>query len=405
MLLERLVEDAYALDNRQVAFRITNIAVVGVAALFVVLRYLARWRQGSQAGPDDYVITAALVLLLGNLATSMLMMHCGLGLHAPALSKEVLKRISEVLTGLWVPNSSIITFLGTIRVRGHLSSHWPVDEDLSPTTISSTFSTPTNEKRFLDNSMLHRDLDDLHGALILAAMPTYLQILGSVCHWSLPQYQNRLYCLRHTKYLNRYRYFDCTHQPNLAAEDLFRTKAAGVFHLSAGKLVSLPFVNRTNGIDKLDSVIFTSIYRFITLLRINPDDLPWTAIVACTWCIVESSAGIISACLPTLAPLVRRINFHPWRPRIAMTATNPKESSQLTIGSKRYSHRISADELAMRRESVVTGMESVPKVDPKYIMHCIDLERGPIEEVELYQPISHMEEIDVSEGFGLGVRR
>ncbi|RDW77989.1 hypothetical protein BP5796_05841 [Coleophoma crateriformis] len=372
MLLERLVEDAYALDNRLVAFRITNIAVVGVAALFVVLRYLARWRQGSQIGADDYVITAALLLLFGNLATSMLMMHYGLGLHASALSKEVLKKISVKLfafegiylvTGLFTKISVLLLYLRLFPLPQMRKASWTIACFTGIWMIPMVLlyllqCRPIS--RFWDPSVTGHCLNIKIGFIVYAIPSTLIDAAILIVPIS------QIWQLR----------------------------------ISFGQRLQVSFIFLLGS-----CVIFTSIYRFITILRINPDDLPWTAIVACTWCIVESSAGIISACLPTLAPLVRRINFHPWRPRIAMTTSNPKDSSQLTIGSKRYSHRVSADELAMRRESVVTGMESVPKVDPKYTTHRIDLERGPIKEVELYPPVSHTEEVDISEGFGSNVRR
>ncbi|KAJ5458859.1 hypothetical protein N7530_010803 [Penicillium desertorum] len=50
-------------------------------------------------------------------------------------------------------------------------------------------------------------------------------------------------------------------------------------------------------------VIFTSIYRFTTLFEFHPAGIVWTLGKSCTWCVVESSAGIVSACIPTLRPL------------------------------------------------------------------------------------------------------
>ncbi|CAG8885681.1 unnamed protein product [Penicillium egyptiacum] len=40
----------------------------------------------------------------------------------------------------------------------------------------------------------------------------------------------------------------------------------------------------------------------------DPTDIAWTLGSPCTWCIVESSAGIISACMPTLRPLFMMIS-------------------------------------------------------------------------------------------------
>ncbi|TGO82552.1 hypothetical protein BPOR_0807g00010 [Botrytis porri] len=52
-------------------------------------------------------------------------------------------------------------------------------------------------------------------------------------------------------------------------------------------------------------VIFTSIYRFTTLFQFQPADITWTLATAEVWCVVESASGIMSACLPTLGPLVQ----------------------------------------------------------------------------------------------------
>jgi hypothetical protein len=49
--------------------------------------------------------------------------------------------------------------------------------------------------------------------------------------------------------------------------------------------------------------VFTSAYRFSTLFEFEPADTPWTLAKACTWCLIECSSGIISACMPTLRPL------------------------------------------------------------------------------------------------------
>ncbi|KAK6610437.1 hypothetical protein H4I96_02035 [Botrytis cinerea] len=53
------------------------------------------------------------------------------------------------------------------------------------------------------------------------------------------------------------------------------------------------------------NVIFTSIYRFTTLFQFQPADITWTLATAEVWCVVESASGIMSACLPTLGPLVQ----------------------------------------------------------------------------------------------------
>lgn len=70
------------------------------------------------------------------------------------------------------------------------------------------------------------------------------------------------------------------------------------------------------------SVVFASIYRFSLIFQVDMDDIPCTSpfqlypiyiLTTCkgtiadaqTWCVVETSAGIISACLPTVVPLIK----------------------------------------------------------------------------------------------------
>lgn len=53
------------------------------------------------------------------------------------------------------------------------------------------------------------------------------------------------------------------------------------------------------------SVVFASIYRFSLIFIFNINDVAWTLADAQTWCVVETAAGVISACLPTTAPLVK----------------------------------------------------------------------------------------------------
>lgn len=54
----------------------------------------------------------------------------------------------------------------------------------------------------------------------------------------------------------------------------------------------------------IHSVLFASIYRFTTLMQFDMADTMGILARACTWCVVEIACGIISACLPTLRPLM-----------------------------------------------------------------------------------------------------
>lgn len=53
------------------------------------------------------------------------------------------------------------------------------------------------------------------------------------------------------------------------------------------------------------SVVFASVYRLTLMFNYEVSDVAWTLAPTETWCVVESAAGVISACLPTLVPLFR----------------------------------------------------------------------------------------------------
>ncbi|KAF5025650.1 hypothetical protein F66182_2256 [Fusarium sp. NRRL 66182] len=55
-------------------------------------------------------------------------------------------------------------------------------------------------------------------------------------------------------------------------------------------------------------VLFASIYRFTTIMQFDILDTTWTLATACTWCVVEVSCGTIALCLPTLRPLALKIS-------------------------------------------------------------------------------------------------
>ncbi|PYI09348.1 hypothetical protein BO78DRAFT_427501 [Aspergillus sclerotiicarbonarius CBS 121057] len=52
-------------------------------------------------------------------------------------------------------------------------------------------------------------------------------------------------------------------------------------------------------------VVMASIYRFVLIFQFTEEDVSWTLANPATWCVVEPGAGVISACLSTLTPLVK----------------------------------------------------------------------------------------------------
>lgn len=80
----------------------------------------------------------------------------------------------------------------------------------------------------------------------------------------------------------------------------------------------------------LRSAVFTSSYRTWVLFNYDKNDIPYTLAPLLVWSDVEMCAGIISACLPTLRPVVNAaaaklgINLH-------FTRSTPSAQPDVTI--------------------------------------------------------------------------
>lgn len=130
----------------------------------------------------------------------------------------------------------------------------------------------------------------------------------------LHQSQGLVYRKRSAEYLDRYRHLGSSGARCLGSACNRDASAIGDCHISAGQFVRFLLPSNIDQASEFDqravltttsfhSVVFTSAYRFSTLLEFEPTDTPWTLAKACNWCLIECSSGIISACMPTLRPL------------------------------------------------------------------------------------------------------
>ena len=75
------------------------------------------------------------------------------------------------------------------------------------------------------------------------------------------------------------------------------------------------------------SVLCASAYRFVTVMQFDVADTTGTLATACTWCVVEVASGIISACLPTLRPLMLLISSQ-------FSSTRNRSGEELATGGR-----------------------------------------------------------------------
>lgn len=87
---QNLAEDGRAyLRNVSIAFTV-------FAGAFVSLRFYARYRHAARILTDDYLIIAALLVLIGNMIMNVMLVNQGLGLHSGLLTLPELQRLNEV---------------------------------------------------------------------------------------------------------------------------------------------------------------------------------------------------------------------------------------------------------------------------------------------------------------------
>jgi hypothetical protein len=97
--LKKLADNAASqnlTDDLRPHVRSLSIAFTVFAAVFVGLRFLARYRQAARIGVDDWLILASLAVLVGNMVMNLELIEQGLGLHSGALSLEQLQRLDQV---------------------------------------------------------------------------------------------------------------------------------------------------------------------------------------------------------------------------------------------------------------------------------------------------------------------
>ncbi|KAK8100060.1 hypothetical protein PG999_010434, partial [Apiospora kogelbergensis] len=242
------------------------------ATVVVAMRFVARRRQGAKLLIDDWLTVVTLVILYGNMIMNIVLINQGVGLHTGALSEEQLETMNQTLVGAEIlyctgVNMYKIALLylyfrifptRDIRigsyVLGGFSCVWNVG-----TVFAATFQCLPREK--LWHPWLQGGCIDLFLTQLAISVPCMLLDVTILC---LP--------MRHVW--------------NLKTNRTQRVFLIIIFLLGS-------------------YVVFTSIYRFVIFLRYDHDDNSYTLGDGVAWNVIEIASGIVSACLPTLGPLVR----------------------------------------------------------------------------------------------------
>ncbi|KAI0147039.1 hypothetical protein GGR57DRAFT_506015 [Xylariaceae sp. FL1272] len=246
-----------------------SIGFTAFAAAFVALRFLARWKQTVRFGADDWLMVVSLVLLFGNLVMNFELVKMGVGLHNGALPLSQLTMVGAEILYVTAVNMYKISLLflyfrifpvRSIRLGGYIcggiSSAWNV-----ACIFAASFQCSPREKIFMP--WLQGTCINLFLTQLAISVPTIMCDIAILC---LPM----------------------PHVWRLKTNLTQRIFLMAIFLLGS-------------------YVVFTSIYRFYVFLQYNHDDVPYTIAPGLAWNVIEISSGIVSACIPTLGPLVRTV--------------------------------------------------------------------------------------------------
>ncbi|KAI8254000.1 Satratoxin biosynthesis SC1 cluster protein 4 [Colletotrichum sp. SAR11_239] len=272
-MADTTVEDPLA--NRGPELSGTTTALLVLATVFVGLRFWARWTVGFHYGLDDWFMVVGLIVTFMAGALNYAMIAQGLGRHASTLSLDQQVQFLKLLLAFECIYVTAVMFIKislllmyrrifpsrgfkiSAMVLGFLTIGWWI----SIVLVCVFQCTPVAKAYmpWIDGTCI-----DLKASFIGNAIPNILTDVAILC---------------------------------LPIKEVWRLQVTVV------QRISLCFMFLLGGF-----VLFASIYRFTTIMQFQLTDTTWTLATACTWCVVECACGVISACLPTLRPLMVKVS-------------------------------------------------------------------------------------------------
>ncbi|KAL4897644.1 hypothetical protein BDV59DRAFT_197919 [Aspergillus ambiguus] len=283
-------------ESTQPKQRITTVVLAVLAIFFVVLRVSARRYKQVALGLDDWVLLVGLIFVLVVAGVNLACIEYGMGRHTDTIPMTKLPtffKLVYVFEPLYITAVGIIKIsvllmynrifpVRLIRLGGYLlggiTVAWVISVDLVAIfqciPVHKAYE-PTTPGRCID----------LKAALIGNGVPNFVTDIFIL---ALP--------------------------------------ARLIWGLQAGvsQRVSIILVFLTGSF-----VVFASIYRFSLIFIFDVNDIAWTLADAQTWCVVETAAGVISACLPTTIPLLKACTRGFVSTARSLSRSNPTQSASL----------------------------------------------------------------------------
>lgn len=254
------------------SLRGTTTALLVLAFIFVVLRFAARYKRGLTYGADDWMIVVSLVFCFVAGGLNYAMIDWGLGRHAVTLPPDNVTMVLKLLvafecvycTGVGLVKLSLLLMYLRIfptkdfRIGAYILGSVTIGWVIAINCVSIFQCNPI-EKAWLGPAVAGTCIN-LKASFIGNAVPNILTDIIILC-------------------------MPVTQVLKLQVSNAQRASLIFMFLLGA-------------------FVLFASIYRFTTIMQFDMADTTGTLATACTWCVVEVATGIISACLPTMRPLM-----------------------------------------------------------------------------------------------------
>ncbi|KAJ5513357.1 hypothetical protein N7463_002909 [Penicillium fimorum] len=266
------MDSSDAHESTQPRQRITTIVFAVLAIFFLALRLVARGMKHAHLGADDYTLIVGLIFSLIIAGINLACIEYGMGTHTYIISPEgqsIIFKLIYAFEPLYITTAGIIKFAVLLMyyrifpvrlvrigglILGGITLAWAIAMD-----FLALFQCWPIAKAF--NPMLPGHCIVLKGALIGNGVPNFVI---DICILALP------------------------------------AKLIWGLQASLRQRISIICVFLTGGF-----VVIASLYRFSLIFIFDITDVAWTIADAQTWCVVESAAGVISACLPTLTPIVK----------------------------------------------------------------------------------------------------
>ncbi|OJJ53741.1 hypothetical protein ASPSYDRAFT_50504 [Aspergillus sydowii CBS 593.65] len=283
--------------------RVPTLVLPALAICFLVCRLISRGLKRLPIGVDDYTLIVGLIFVISIAGINYAATYYGMGRHMAAVMQEGFNTVTYMkllyaFEPLYITAVAIIKFsvllmynrifpVRSIRIGsyilGGITLAWLISVDL----VAIFQCTPV-KKAWLQQ-LIPGTCIDLKVALIANGVPNFVTdiLILTLPGRSIWKLQASLWQ---------------------------RVSIIGVF-------LSGSFV------------VFASIYRFSLIFEVDMNDIPWTIADAQTWCVVETSAGIISACLPTIVPLIKLL-----AKGVVTTATTGLSNTNSRSRSKSNTH-------------------------------------------------------------------